>query len=275
MRSALPGAKLSASMRKLLNDSVEQEELIITPLLREFLARNPNLTVDKGVARKLAYLMSTPQRDRSGSFSASAAGTCYRRQELVFLGVTPGYNTFSPQQIAIFHNGTWVHLRWQATLLTAGILESAEVTVKKPSLTARCTLDGMGTAQIGKYEGETFGFELKGRNDYAYQLQLKAGVDDKTRRQVDFQFALSGFEVISVINENKNTQAWNEWVFERDRQRVKTALNELRELNDAIERKRLHPMLSECRRREGEWEGCPLGGIGGPCENAGNWPNLK
>lgn len=273
MASVRPNGKIPAGLRRLLNTKLEIDN-IITPPLEKFLTLNNNLTVDAEVAKTLARLMSTPQRDRRYSWSASSAGLCMRRQELAFLGVEVPYNITAGLQM-IFYNGTWVHLRWQAMLMTAGILDAIEVKVRKPSLNAQCSMDGMGTAQQGVYQGESFGFELKGRNDYTYNQQHTIGVDEKTRRQVDFEFAISGLDVFVVLNENKNNQQWTEWVFERDSGRVRIAMDEIKGLNKAIERKRLDPMLPECTKQTGEYLKCPFGGVGGPCEMSGTWPRHK
>ncbi|MFE9742935.1 hypothetical protein [Streptomyces sp. NPDC006477] len=261
---------MSAALREMMNESLK-DDLIVTPLYEEWLDRNPDGTIDPDVAANMAALMSTPDRVRSGSFSASQAGYCLRRQELAYLGVrTPG--VIAPRLKRIFNNGKWVHLRWQAQLLTAGIIDSAEATVKKPSLRARATLDGMGIAQVGRYKGYDFGLEIKGRNDYTYSDQVKNDPDEKTRRQVDFQFLLSGFDVKVILNENKNNQEFHEWVFYRDEERVADARQELEDLNRAIDRGRLHSMLPECKISTGEFNTCPFGGQGGPCQMSGSWP---
>lgn len=272
MSPKLGGSKIPAQLRKTLLKASLNEDLIVTPQYEAFLMKNPNLTVPPRIAKQLAKLMSTPQRDRRYSWSASSAGYCKRRQELAFLGAEAP-RTITPQLQAIFYNGTWTHLRWQAVLLTAGILDAIEVTVKKPSLAARATLDGMGIAKQGRYKGETFGWELKGRNEFDYNKQLVQGVDDKTRRQVNFQLLMSGLDVWSIINENKNNQDFNEWVIYRDEALVADCEQEVRSLNSAIERKRLHPMLPECKRREAEFHRCPFGGLGGACVMSGTWPN--
>jgi hypothetical protein len=266
------GSRITPSLKAALQAGMNEDSMIITPALEEFLMANPNLTVDRQVSLALAKLMSTPQRDRRGSWSASSAGYCKRRQELNFLGVQAP-RTISPQMQQIFFNGTWVHLRWQATLMTAGILDAVEVTVKKPQLRSRATLDGMGIASRGKYKGQDFGFELKGRNDFEYNKQFVAGVDENTRKQVDFQFYMSGLDVWSIINENKNNQGWKEWVIYRDEERVKAIAKDIHSMNAAIDRGRLHQMLPECKRREGEFNRCPFGGAGGPCVMSGSWPS--
>lgn len=262
---------VSRNVRRLLEESL-RDDLIITNPLKEFLVKwNGNYS--EKAARLIGKTLKTKQRQRSGSWSASSAGHCPRRQELQFLGMTPNGSNDAHLQL-IFANGSWVHLRWQALLLTAKLLDGIEVLVKKPSMRARCSMDGMGVAVDGRYKGAEFGFELKGRNDFQYNKQVLVGVDDKTRAQVDFEFLLSGLDVFVILNENKNNQQTQEWVFYRDEDRVKTARAHLKELNAAIDKERLHPMLPECKKQltTGEFASCPFGGKGGACVAAGNWP---
>lgn len=262
---------VSQTVRNLMRDSgkVMEGDKIISPYLDEFLV-NWDGTLPTHVANRIRDLLAEPQRDRSGSFSASSAGFCKRRQEFSFLGVKPP-GIIDPKLAMIFLNGRWVHMRWQATLMTAGILDNIEVTVKKPSLRARCTLDGVGTALGGHFRGTDFGFELKGRNLFTWGSQRMDGPDDKTRKQVDFMFMLTGLEAFVILNESKNDQSKSEWVYVRDEERLREAKLELDELNKAIEIGRLHPMLPECRQGRGEFKKCPFGGSQGPCLNTGSW----
>lgn len=277
MTSRQPGgsARASAKLRRTLENAL-RDDLIVLPLVDEFLAKNPDWFTPPRVAEKIAKLISTPPRDRRFSWSASQSGLCQRRQELAFLGA-PTFQKHNAQTIRIFNNGTWVHLRWQAMLMTAGILDDIEVTYLRSHQRSRCTLDGQGVAQRSRFTGSLFGFELKGRNDYYYSQQRANGVDEKTRRQVDFQFYASGLEVISIVNENKNNQGANEWVLYRDEDRVSEVADEIKDLNRAIDRERLHPMLPQCRKAEanGEFFRCPYGGLGGTCEMAGSWPTIN
>jgi hypothetical protein len=159
--------------------------------------------------------------------------------------------------------------------MQAGILDNIEVTVQKPSKRARCTMDGMGVALQGRYQGAEFGYELKSANEFSYQSQVVKGVSEQTRAQVDFEFLLSGFDIFVVFNENKNNQSIREWVIVRDEHRVRERAREIKDLNYAIDRERLHSMLPECqkRRRNGEFYKCPFGGDGGVCASVGKWPN--
>lgn len=263
--------KISSGLRTMLSLSL-QDDLIVTNAYEEWLDKNPDGTISPEAAAIVAQQMVKPDRDRRFSFSASQAGSCLRRQELAFLG-TPRVGVTSEGLRRIFNNGRWVHLKWQAQLLTAGIVDVIEMDIKNPRLKARATLDGVGTALRGRYEGQDFGLEIKGRNDYAYTQQAKDEPDESTRRQVDFQLLMSGFDLNVILNENKNNQTYKEWVIYRDEERIKDAKAELRLLSKAIDDERLHPILPACRRQEGEFDKCPFGGNGGPCMMAGSWPS--
>jgi hypothetical protein len=262
---------VSKSLKVMLENSVK-EDLILTPVLDEFLVTWDG-TVPEHIAQLMARLMSTKQRDRRYTWSASAAGHCLRRQEFAFLGM-PQNGATDPRMQQIFRNGTWVHMRWQATLLTATLLDNVEVRIRNKKHRIICSMDGEGIAKVGRFKGREFGYELKGRNGFTYVQQLSGGADDKTRAQVDFEFLMSGHDLFVVMNENKNNQTWQEWVFVRDDDRVKAMANQIKGLNKAVDDKKLHPMLPECRDqvKNSEWDACPYGGRGGVCANAGMWP---
>lgn len=272
MKSKKRGAKVSKSIQQLLEESAK-DDLIVTPAYNEFLTQWDESVPDH-VAETIAKIIKQPQRDRRYSWSASSAGKCMRRQEFAFLGM-PIVGQYDPKLRRIFLNGTWVHLRHQAVFLTAGILDAVEVTIKKKSQRARCTMDGMGVVKQGRYEGAEFGFELKGRNHWTFNLQKIDGADEATRKQVDFEFLLSGLDIFVILNEHKGDQEIQEWVILRDEDRVREMAKQIKELNYAIDRQRLHPMLDECRRKlkSGEFYKCPYGGDGGVCASSGKWPN--
>ncbi len=262
--------KVGNTIKALLQASADREK-VITPELELFLA-SWDETYSQEAVNRISELISIPPRIRSGSFSASSAGKCMRRQELTFLGA-PTYAEIDSQLRLIFLNGTWTHLRWQALLLTAGILDAAEVTQRKPSLNARCALDGTGVVKSGRYKGRDFGFELKSRNSFSFDRQEQVGVDEETRTQADFQMLLTGFDIAVILNENKNFQTVTEWVFTRNVERIATVERNLHRMNDDIENKRLRPMITECkiRAKNGEFFKCPFGGKNGVCANTGSW----
>lgn len=272
-RTAAKPAKIGKDVKRLLEESA-RDDLILSPHLEQLLPTWDG-TISAEVADRLARIMSTKPRDRSYAFSASQAGYCHRRQELAFLGMPVTVESISPQLRQIFMNGTWVHLRWQAMLMTFGLLDNIEVTIKNPRNKARCSMDGEGTAWTGMYGGREFGFELKGRNDFEFNNQITKGPDEKTRRQVDFEFLLSGLDLFVIMNENKNNQGWKEWVIVRDEDRIAEAKKELDALNKDIDNTTLAPMLPECVKqiKDGEFFSCPFGGVTGVCVASGSWPN--
>lgn len=253
------------------------DNLLVTPLYDEYLLKNPEITAKPDVFERVMKQLLQPPRDRRRSFSASQAGNCLRRQELAFLGVQKN-PTKDPRGARIFQNGTFVHLRWQVGLLSAKIVDGIEVTVTNRTGLWRATLDGIGVGKRGKWKKEKFGWEHKGRMSFAFDWQEKKGTpDEKTRKQVATQQYLTGYDVTSVTNENKDNQNHGEFLIEYDEAEVGEARKEYRELVLAVEKQRLHPMLPECIKRNssGEYYKCPYGTDLGACTASGNWPRLK
>jgi hypothetical protein len=261
-------------MQKYSQAHRDVESLIVTPRYDQWLLQHPEMTADRKTFEHVMRLMTVPPRDRRRSFSASQAGYCLRRQELAFLGV-PRLPMIDPRGVRIFQNGTMVHLRWQVGLLSAKIVDGIEVTVKSRSGLARATLDGIGVAVGGRFDGASFGWEHKGRISFSFDAQNKAGTpDEKTRKQVAMQSYLTGFEVFSVTNEHKNEQHHAEFVLEYNEEEVKEVRTDIAAMILAVEKGRLHPMLPECIKRNssGEYYKCPFGTDLGACASSGHWP---
>lgn len=266
VRNKVP-ANINEALREQLSD-----DKIITPPLREYLAQGEQ-PLRKDIAEWMVDQLSTPKRDRSGSFSASQISECKRRQELAYIGM-PVHGSTDPRLQHIFSNGTFVHLRWQSELLNAGLLKHTEVTYMSKSERFRGTLDGVGVATRGRFAGRDFGFELKSANQWRYTSQDASDQpDEKTNNQAHFNMLLSGLDLFVVIVEDKNTQNWHEWVILRDESRIAQVKGIAQELAHARKTKQLHSMLPQCKRGQGEWKRCPFGGDGGACINSGvRWP---
>ncbi len=250
------------------------EHLIVTPVYDEYLVKNPEITADPKILDRVLRLLTVPPRDRRRSFSASQAGYCLRRQELAFLGA-PKRPIIDPRGVRIFQNGTFVHLRWQVGLLAAKIIDGIEVTVKSADELTRSTMDGIGVAKRGHYKGAKFGWEHKGRMSFAFRAQESVGTpDEHTRKQVAMQMLHTGYDVWSVTNENKDTQEHGEFIIERDEKEIDEIRVDIKELKYAVAKKRLHPVLPECIKRNstGEYYKCPFGTDLGSCVASGNWP---
>lgn len=271
-RGGPKNSKVSKNIAELLKESA-RDDLIITNEYNAFL-HTWDETYPDWVADRIAELLKTKQRDRRYSWSASGAGKCKRRQVFQFLGM-PVVGAYNPHLFKIFLTGTWTHLRHQAVFLTAGILDEIEVTVKHKKTRSRATLDGMGTAKSGRYEGAEFGFELKSTNENSYNQQITKGASEGVRLQVDFQFLMTGFDLFVIFNENKNNQTGQEWIIVRDKDRVEAMAEQVRELNMAVETHQLPAVLPACQKKlkSGEFYKCPYGGDGGVCASSGKWPN--
>src|SRR6185369_3870583 len=252
---------------------------IVTPRYLKFLAEHGDDPYPPWVVDVIAEQLKKTPRDRSGTFSAASAGACLRAQELEYLGAGPTDLTgeVSPGLMAIFKDGKWRHLKWQADLLAAGIIEEIEYSAPWRSKRAVGTLDGLGvvpdTHGVGSWRGELFGAELKGVNAWQYPKLVSAPYPKEDHmRQVHRYFVLTGVRLFSVIYENKSTQNFHERVVRPIPRLLDESRQELEELNRAVERKELHRILAPCRHRSGkQWEGCKFSGEDGPCESAGTW----
>lgn len=196
-------------------------------------------------------------RDRVGTWSASSSGSCLRQQQLTFLGMPKGRPT--PEQLNIFANGDYLHLRYQVAGLVAGWLSDAEVPLTLK--TVRGTADG-----ILRW-GEVL--ELKSINDYGFKNVLEFGPKTAHKRQATAYMIATGLPSTRFIYENKNTNANIEFYYERDEDMVVSVLDEWARLDTLAERRELAPMLEPCTRAEGfDYKYCPFNQI---CSEA-TWP---
>lgn len=269
---------MSLDLKKLVR-SVNDSNKIISPKLTEWLLVYGDKELDAAIADRIRELLVTPPRVRSGSFASSSAGKCYRAQELNYLGV-PGRASIDPQLQNIFWDGKWRHLRWQAMLLMAGILQDVEWPLTWERMRSRGTMDGVGVVwedhPRNHWRGEEFGFELKGISPYQFQTVKNYGAKEEHLDQVHRYFLSGGMKLFVIIYENKGTNEWHETVIEADPARLSAQKEELQLLNKAIDQKRLHDPLPDCRMRKGPvWQECPWAGVEGPCEQAELWPSRR
>jgi hypothetical protein len=264
------------SLTRTIKSAKLYTEQIVTHPMNMFLMNTPNLVVDEWVADLIRKEITKQPRERSGSFSSSAAGSCLRRQVFAYKGIdTGGVN--DPQLQNIFYDGTWRHLRWQAVLLQAGILTAIEYPLPWPEKQSVGTMDGIGvvpdTHPTEKWRGLEFGFELKGCNTYTYQSIVRSGaIKEDHLNQVHRYFLSGGFDLFVVIYEDKNNQQWQEFVIEPDPVRLEEQRAELDALNDYVNLNVLPPMLDECQKQTGnDWKYCPYAGKNGVCLNRKEW----
>jgi hypothetical protein len=227
------------------------------------------------VVALIAAEISKGGRDRTASFSGSSAGACLRAQEFGFLGVEAPFETLpSADLIGIYDDGRWRHLRWQANLLTAGLLTHIEFPLDWPAKRSKGSMDGLGLVKPDhpniRWRGLSYGFELKGMHGYPFARIAKQPNPkplDKHLNQVQRYFLVSGVDLFVVVYECKLTQRTLEWVIEPDAAAMEEQMDELEALNAAVDARHVHGQLQSCERRKGPaWEACPYAGRGGICE---------
>ena len=255
--------------------AVRRSDLIITPVLEPWLLKEGDNALPLWVLRMLFDVLATPPRNRSKSFSGSAAGSCPRAQELQFANVPQDPTDAQLQNI--FNDGKYRHLRWQGMLLAAGLLTDIEYLVQWPDMLSRGSLDGRGVIppnhhNVG-WRGLEYGFELKGVSTFQYTRLVKDGPMEKHLRQIAMYFVLTNCDLFSLVYEDKTTQSWHEWVYKRsDLQAfINDGEKEIWELKNAVESKKLHPILPECKLKKGAYQQCGYG-TNGRCSAAANHP---
>jgi hypothetical protein len=248
--------------------------LLVTPHVRQYFREfNGEITLTAPVAELLVSLLTTPPRERSGSFSPSARGNCPRAQALGFLGAPQ--TALSAETYNLFADGRFRHLRWQAVGLASGFLDEIEVSVPMPALNALGAVDGVNTT-------EGFGFELKGTSmplgimvtafqsvqqaldDHVVPVRIRAsggrgskgnwhiGTMWKHVQQVYSymgQLQANGYAIdrFALVYEHKETQHWEEFVLHANPWMEDRCKAELELLDRTVKLRKLPMILDECR----------------------------
>lgn len=274
------------NMAKLAEQMQRERDTILSVPYEAWLHAHRNQPYPEWVVARIAELLQARSRDRHASFGGSEAGLCLRRQELGFIGLDSISRHLSEEFTAvidtgllnIFNDGTWRHLRWQANLLTAGIVSDIEYPLHWRSMRSRGTVDAVGIVQDDhpreEWRGKFYGVELKGMNSWPYRKYVEENAQmEKHKGQFSRYFLSGGFDLFVVLYEEKDTNQYKEWVFEPDPQLMADARTELEKLNSATDARILHPPLKSCTLRIGKaWKDCPFAGRGGICERMDTWP---
>lgn len=236
-----------------------QQQLVVTPVHEKWLAANPNAHYSPKAKAFLADQIGKPDRVRTGSFSPSSAGKCLRRRQFEFLGLPR--RPFRTSLIQVLHNGTWVHLRWQAAGLSAGWLSEAEVGVELADLWMRGTMDGR------LVDGR--GLEIKSINSNGFRYVMKSGPKREHLHQVTSYSLASGIKDWVVLYEDKDTNEYREFLFTPDTEGLLAVQREYEKLVEALANKRLIEMKDECWAKQGsEYLQCPFRDI---CPRMKSW----
>jgi hypothetical protein len=249
---------MSASLKKLVRGSATTGELLVSRRYEEYIEKHSNILVDETVADFIKSELTTPQRNRRMTFSASARGMCPREQVFRFTPLVP-VTRFSTSLIAIFHQGSFMHLKWQALLLDAGILDEPEVSCTWDEMRLTGTIDGVGTIpenHVLRSTGLEFGWELKSINSNGYRYVLSNGPKHEHLLQIHAYMLATGWKIWSLCYENKDTQEWKEFTVFWDDKIGEEVQAELEYLNQCVDEKKLPPILPECKKMKGPFKQC-------------------
>jgi len=258
--------------------NADNPDLIITPKLNEWYLETGGQPEDWALERVFKELKK-PGRNRSGSFSASSAGQCMRKQELSFIGA-PQAQVLPGWQFEVFDLGSWIHAMSQAVLLSAKILEDIEIPLKWAKYLSMGSADGRGFVwwDHPKYHGREFIFEAKTVSARTWD-KMKEEIKHAHRKQMTRYCLVSGIDlaVYFMIDKGHITggEGWHEVIFEPTKEELEESKQELLELNEAAKTKSLHDMLPECRLRMGEYNYCGFGKNSKFCPLAKSWEDAE
>jgi hypothetical protein len=253
--------RLGNNLIRVMQRVEDRTRLIVTPRYEKFLEDNPEVIYDRSVIDAVTRSLFKRQTSRVGRLGASSAGQCLRAQVLTYLGA-PGAE-IEPELRKIFEDGKWRHMRLQAALLQAGIIDRVEVPVKWKRARASGDIDGAGIVPDDHpnpaWRGLEFGLEIKGAMSFAYSHIEKLG-PERYYEQIARYFLYAGFDLFVIIIESKDTQAMQEFVVTEKDVNTGRQLHELAVLNDYIERQQLPPMLEPCALARGpQFKSCGYG----------------
>lgn len=254
------------SLTKLMKSIKRVDDLLMTPIIEDWLRQCPNGVVwdDSGLALWKDLVTKAARNDsREGRFGASSRGKCQRRQIFSFLGMPEG-RIMDPEQANLFNDGKWRHLRWQMMGLQSGALTHAEYAAALPQYRTKVSMDGLNAM------GEWI-FELKGDRNSA---RLMDGNPEDHMLQVHTMFLVTGWDVCSYVVEDKSNNTWREIIVRRDPKIITQVRTELEQLNEYVANRKLPPVLPACEGKTGPYRGC---GYGPQClerhfQDGNTWP---
>lgn len=184
------------------------DPMYFTHAYMQWVTEHDGPMVGERTTERITALLRTVPRNREGSISASAIGTCERAQYHRLVGTPESLLSAVPDPYtqALFMDGHWRHLRLQAIGLDSGALTHVEVAGRKgPKF--RGTIDGVN-------DRLKLGFEFKGMNPYGF-----SGLSEPMAQhvlQVHAYMWLSGYQRFHIVYECKATHALKEYVVFRD-----------------------------------------------------------
>lgn len=215
----------------------------ITPKLQSWLTKHPEgvKVTDPAIMKKVEDILMGVSKSRAGAFHPSQLYQCPRAQVYGYYDV-PTVREFNPQLQNIFNDGHFRHLRWQITLLEAGILTDVEVPVYDPINRIEGSMDGVNSK-------ENWMFELKGTSQFR-QVQQRGALPAHIK-QVHAYLFVSGIPEAIILYEDKSTQQWHEITVQRDETIIGEIKGILEELNYSVDNDTLPERYEDCENQTG------------------------
>lgn len=152
-------------------------------------------------------------------FSPSGATHCRREQVLNKIPEFKTIQKYSAQQLFIFDDGNWRHLRWQMLFYKMGIVESMELFKRRGKLDWGGTTDIITLAKIkikGKFHRVVI--DIKGANASRWNHIRDSGRADWGHWvQVQIYMLLHNIRYAIIWYENKNTNVIHEIIIKSDK----------------------------------------------------------
>ena len=218
-------------------------ELVVSNRHEAWLARNSNPEYSmKAIefGRKALFDQGSP-RDRTGTYSASSLNSCVRRQQLTFIGMPQSWD--NTKMNSIFHNGTFMHIRWQMAGLTEGWMKAAEVPIGHNHMRLSGTQDGVAY--------NDYVVELKSINTFGFSSVNTFGPKEGHIEQVGTYVAATGAPGAVILYEDKNTQEYREFTYTRAELPITEIEQRAERLWEMTENQQLAEPLDKCIAGEG------------------------
>lgn len=240
-----------------------QPDAIVTPVYEQWLSSNPDAPLSKDaldfLVDRLFEMHSNPSgRDREGHLSASSLYTCQRQQVYRVTRAPAEERHISSRLAAIFQDGHYRHLRWQANLISCGAMLEGESPASQETggVMLRGTLDGMGDPRING--GEAFGIEIKGANNFTFKRVVDTGKPTGEHLQQVYSYmVMSGLKVFSVIYDNKETQDYYECVVRWDESVADDVRARINNIVYNVNSDTLPERLDTCLEHKFPYTSCP------------------
>lgn len=270
-----------SNLLKRLKDP-NKPKLVVTNRLEGWLAAHPEGILPPTEMAPVVYdlLLRPPTGNRGGSFHSDRM-KCERAQVFEFLGMPDAGRGYTPTLQNVFNDGTFRHIRWQLMGLMAGIFTHVEAVKKNggmyyagcqgvplPAETTPVDAMRLGVRADAINLDEGFGAEIKGTRALGYIITNGISTPHLLQMHTYF-FAYPELDRWVYLAEDKGSQDWREVVIERDPKLVREVANQLADLNDSVDKKKLPKILPECKEgRSAVFNACPYNKF---CREAGTW----